>query len=269
MDELDQLRALAIDLARDAGDLLLTYAKQRAQGDDLGVDTKTSATDPVSIADRAAETFITDTLTTTRPDDGILGEEGASRAGSTGKRWVVDPLDGTVNFLYGYPLWGVSIACEDADGPLVAAVSHPERGEIFHAARGRGAQVAAGDNTRALACTSVGDLSATLVATGFGYDAKVRQVQGRDTADLVPKARDVRRGGSAALDLAWVAAGRVDAYIETGVQPWDWAAGHLLVLEAGGVVSTTQRAIAGKDLTCVIAGGRAAHDHLRSWVGTR
>jgi myo-inositol-1(or 4)-monophosphatase len=261
----DDLRTIAVDAARAAGDLLAGYADRLADGGDLGVDTKSSATDPVSEADRAAERLLTDHLTAARPDDGLLGEEGAVREGSTGLTWVVDPLDGTVNFLYGHPLWCVSVACVDDDGTVAGAIHHPASGETFHAARGAGARL---DDTP-LACTHVDDLSATLVATGFAYDPAVRADQGRDVADLLPIARDVRRGGSAALDLAWVAAGRVDAYAEAGLNLWDWAAGRLLVTEAGGIVTEHPRTLGGRELTAVVAGGRAAHDHLVDWLGGR
>lgn len=260
------LAALAIDTARDAGVLLRHFAAERLAGADLDVGVKSSRTDPVSEADRAAERLIASRLTDARPDDAILGEEEQlDRPGRSGLRWVVDPLDGTVNFLYGRSAWCVSIACEDAEGPLVGVVHHPSLGETFHAIRGEGAFL----DGEPLAVTGVDDLGRTLVATGFSYDPEVRADQGRDLADLVPRVRDLRRDGSAALDLAWCAAGRVDAYVEFGLSPWDWAAGSLLVREAGGRVTEHKRTLGGRRLTGLIAGGAHAHDALTAWLDGR
>lgn len=260
------LLELAVAIAEEAGETLLGFARQRAEGVDLDISAKSSATDPVSEADRAAERLIASRLGDARPDDGLLGEEGqAARTGVSGLRWVVDPLDGTVNFLYGLPSWSVSIACEDAEGAVVGVVRDPQRDETFRAARGGGAHL--GD--RALAVNRVDELAHTLVATGFGYDPAVRAVQGDDVADLLPRVRDVRRCGSAAIDLAWCAAGKVDGYVEFGLNPWDWAAGRLLVEEAGGVVSTVTRTVAGRALPGMVAGGRAAHDALLAWARGR
>ncbi|MBW3657800.1 MAG: inositol monophosphatase [Actinobacteria bacterium] len=262
MTDPDALLSLAVDVARDAGDLLLSYAERRS----LGVETKTSATDPVSEADHAAERLITDRLLSARPDDGMLGEEAADdRAGTTGLRWVVDPLDGTVNFLYRQAQWCVSIACEDARGAVVGVVHAPVAGECFTAVRGAGAHL--GD--RELTVSSPPDLARTLVATGFAYAPEVRTDQGPLVADLVTAVRDVRRGGSAALDLAWTAAGRVDGYLEHGLNPWDWAAGRLLVEEAGGVVSEVSTVLGGAPRAGVIAGGRQVHDDLARWLADR
>lgn len=260
------LEELAIEVAQEAGALLVGFAGQRQEGGDLGVDVKSSATDPVSEADRAAERLIATRLAAARPDDGLLGEEDQDpRQGTSGVRWVVDPLDGTVNFLYGRSAWCVSVACEDVDGPLVGVVHHPALGETFHAVRGGGARL----DGRLLAVTEVDDLGRTLVATGFSYDADVRADQGHDLADLVPRVRDVRRDGSAALDLAWCAAGRIDAYVEFGLAPWDWAAGALLVAEAGGRCSHHRRRLGGRWLTGVVAGGPAAHDGVAAWLEGR
>jgi myo-inositol-1(or 4)-monophosphatase len=260
------LERLAIDIAEEAGTLLLRFAEQRREGGDLDVGMKSSATDPVSEADRSAERLIAARLAAARPGDGLLGEEDQDpRPGTSGVRWVVDPLDGTVNFLYGRSAWCVSIACEDADGPLVGVVHHPVLGETFHAVRGGGSHL----DGRTLTVTEVADLGRTLVATGFAYDADVRVDQGRDLADLVPRVRDVRRDGSAALDLAWCAAGRVDAYVEFGLSPWDWAAGALLVTEAGGRCSQHRRRLGGRWSTGIVAGGPAAHDGLAAWLEGR
>jgi myo-inositol-1(or 4)-monophosphatase len=257
----EALRELAVRVAEEAGGLLQGYADRLGE---LVVDTKTSATDPVSEADREAELLIARELAAARPDDGLLAEEDqASRRGTSGLRWVVDPLDGTVNFLYGLPAWCVSVAVEDEHGPLAGAVHHPTARETFHAARGEGAACGNAE----LRVTDAGELGRTLVATGFGYDPGVRADQADDVAALLREVRDLRRCGAAALDLAWTAAGRIDAYLEFGLQPWDWAAGRLLVTEAGGMVSEHERQLGGRSMTGVVAGGRAAHDHLVAWLG--
>jgi myo-inositol-1(or 4)-monophosphatase len=259
---------LAVDVAVAAGALLAGFADRRRDGADLGVETKTSATDPVSEADRAAERLIAERLLAARPDDGLLGEEGqAPRTGTSGYRWVVDPLDGTVNFLYDRPSWCVSIACEDEHGSVVGVVHAPVLGETWVAERGAGARRLEGE--RVLAVSTVTTLEETLLATGFAYDPDVRAAQGVEAAELLGRVRDVRRGGSAALDLAWVAAGRVDGYYEHGLHPWDLAAGHLLVTEAGGRVTLVEREIAGHRLGGVVAGGPAVHDLLLAWETSR
>ena len=186
----------------------------------------------MSDADREAERVIQELLAAERPDDGLLAEEGAHSEGSSGRRWIVDPLDGTVNFLYGFPVWGVSVALEDADGMAVGVVYDPTRDETFRAVRGEGAEL----NGRPLRVRERRELRAALVATGFSYDPERRAAQAELIARMLPEVRDIRRAGAAALDLAWLAAGRVDGFLEHGLKPWDSAAGRLLVEEAGGVV---------------------------------
>jgi myo-inositol-1(or 4)-monophosphatase len=260
------LLEVALDVARAAGEALHGFASRRAGGEDLDVSSKTTATDPVSAADRAAEKLIASRLAEARPDDGLLGEEGqAPRRGTSGLRWVVDPLDGTVNFLYGLPSWCVSVACEDDAGSLVGVVHDPNRDETFHAVRGGGAWC---DGQR-LAVSGVDDLARTLLATGFAYDPATRRDWADDVADLLGHVRDLRRGGSAALDLAWTAAGRFDAYLEFGLAPWDWAAGSLLVTEAGGTLSRPTHRLGGEVRTGVLAAGAVAHDGLAAWLATR
>jgi myo-inositol-1(or 4)-monophosphatase len=179
--------------------------------------------------DRAAERLIVDLLTAARPADGLLGEEGAARSGSSGVRWIIDPLDGTVNYLYGLPGWAVSVAAEVSGDVVAAAVAVPTWGATFTAVRGGGAWRGE-DRLTGSACT---DLSMALVATGFGYDADQRRRQAAAVAALLPRVRDIRRFGAAAADLCLVAAGQVDAYFERGLQPWDHAAGGLIAAEAG------------------------------------
>ena len=222
-----------------AGELLLGRFREPARG----VERKSSRTDLVSDADRDAEAAIEELLLGERPDDGLLAEEGASSDARSGRRWVVDPLDGTTNFLYGIPAWAVSIALEDAAGPAVGVVLDPARGEVFSAVRGEGAQLADADGPAGgvhkgarLAIEPAERLDTALVATGFGYDPEQRAAQARLLTAVLPRVRDIRRAGAAALDLCWVAAGRVDAYYERGLSPWDWAAGSLIAAEAGATV---------------------------------
>jgi myo-inositol-1(or 4)-monophosphatase len=214
--------------AHTAGELLLG----RFGGPARGVGPKSSPTDLVSDADRAAEAAISELLRDERPGDGLLSEEGAERASSSGRRWVVDPLDGTTNFLYGYPAWSVSVALEDDGGTAVAVVHDPARGETFRALRGQGCEL----NGTRVQVRAHDRLETALIATGFAYEPGLRAVQADTLCRLLPKVRDVRRAGSAALDLAWLAAGRLDGYYERGLNPWDWAAGRLLVTEAGGAL---------------------------------
>lgn len=233
---MSELLRLAEHAARLAGAELLAR-----QGRVEGLDTKTSATDPVSDADRAAEELLVRTLLDARPDDGLLGEEGAARPGTSGLRWVLDPLDGTVNWLYGFPAWCVSVACEDGrEAPgeaLVGVVYDPLRDECFRAARGEGAWLISPQGSRRLAVNDPVPLARALVATGFGYDVEDRRRQAATVASVLPLARDVRRGGAAALDLCWVASGRLDGYYEDTTSRWDWAAAALIAREAGAVVT--------------------------------
>jgi myo-inositol-1(or 4)-monophosphatase len=205
---------------------------ERSERPVRGVGVKSSATDMVSDADREAEAAIGRLLRAERPDDALLAEEGAAERGSSGRRWVVDPLDGTTNYLYRYPAWCVSVALEDADGAVLGVVHDPERGETFRAERGGGAVL----NGAPIRVRDHDRLETALVATGFGYDPEVRRAQAEVVLRALPRVRDIRRGGSAAIDLCWLAAGRLDGYWERGLKPWDWAAGRLIVIEAGGAV---------------------------------
>jgi myo-inositol-1(or 4)-monophosphatase len=193
-----------------------------------GVHSKSTPTDLASEADLAAESAIRRLLGDRRPNDAILGEE----EGATGEgepRWVVDPLDGTINYLFGIPAFAVSVACEDRDGALAGVVLDPVRGECFEATRSGRPML----NGTPITGSSRRDLSTAMVATGFGYDADVRARQAEVLARVLPRARDIRRFGAAALDLAWCACGRWDAYYERGIKPWDVAAGVLLCRRAG------------------------------------
>jgi myo-inositol-1(or 4)-monophosphatase len=195
--------------------------------------TKSSPTDVVTEMDRASENLIRRRLLAARPGDAILGEEGGE-SGAGPVRWIVDPLDGTVNYLYGLADWSVSIAAEVAGVVIAGVVAAPVRGEVFTAVLGQGAWLRAGDAPPvALRCNTGVPLAQALVATGFGYAVSRRLVQGEVVGALLPQVRDIRRAGSAAIDLCSVAAGRVDAYYERGVNYWDYAAGGLVATEAG------------------------------------
>ena len=262
----EALLRIAMDAAGEAGRLLASW-----RGDERPevVDTKSSPTDVVTEMDRRAEALITEWIRAIRPGDTVLGEEGGQTVGgSRGSaaagdrarvRWVVDPLDGTVNYLYGLPDWAVSIAAE-VDGTILAGVVEvPRFGETFTAVAGQGAWLHRDGNfaaASALRCNSGVALGQALVGTGFGYDSGRRQVQGEVVAALLPHVRDIRRGGSAAVDLCSVAAGRIDAFFERGLNYWDYAAGGLIAREAGALVgglsgrpeSTAMTVAAGPDL---------------------
>lgn len=241
------LRALAERLAREAGALLLARLPEVRT-----LTSKSTPTDVVSEVDHAAEELIVTALRRERPDDAILGEEGTYDTGTTGLRWLVDPLDGTVNYVYRGAAFTVSIAVEDAEGGLAGAVYDPQRDELFGAARGLGAT----RNEEPLRATEVTDLAHALVATGFSYASADRAWQAGVLARVLPVVRDIRRSGSAALDACSVAAGRVDAYYELGPAPWDRAAGAVVATEAGAVVHVGT-APDGRDLTVVSAPGIA------------
>jgi myo-inositol-1(or 4)-monophosphatase len=224
---------LAERAARAGGEVLMSYYGRAPEG--VGV--KSSDTDLVSDADREAERAIRELLGRERPGDGLVAEEGSRVEADNGRRWIVDPLDGTVNFLYGLPVWAVSVALEDPDGLAIGVVHSPVNGETFLAERGGGAFLAVDGSSerRRLRVRGCDRLERAMVGTGFSYEPERRARQAEVVARLLPLARDIRRAGAAALDLAWVAAGRLDAFYENGLKPWDWAAGHLLVEEAGGV----------------------------------
>ncbi|MFD3511668.1 inositol monophosphatase family protein [Streptomyces sp. NPDC058657] len=227
-----ELLAVALEAARRAGELL-----RDGRPDDLGVAaTKTSSVDVVTEMDIAAEKLITGFLAEHRPDDGVLGEEGAAREGSSGVRWIVDPLDGTVNYLYGLPSWAVSIAAEYRGETLAGVVEAPLRRETYRAVLGRGAFcVGPSGAARRLAVRPAPPLERALIGTGFGYLAERRARQAAIVGQLIPGFRDIRRGGSAAIDLCDVAGGRLDGYYERGLNPWDYAAGDLIAREAGAL----------------------------------
>jgi myo-inositol-1(or 4)-monophosphatase len=191
--------------------------------------TKSSLTDVVTRHDRAAEALIVETLARRRPDDAVIGEEGTHSGGTSGVSWYLDPIDGTTNFLYGVPLWSTSVGAADGDGTVVGAVFVPATNELFAAARGEGAT----RNGATIRSSAETDVTLALVATGFGYLPARRAEQARRFAHLAAEIRDIRRTGSAAVDLCYTAAGIFDAYFEDGLNSWDVTAGELIAREAG------------------------------------
>lgn len=236
----DELRALADRLATSGGEVARRMLAEFS-GEGLGATSKSSATDPVTVIDTSVEEHLRHELAEHRPTDSMLGEETGetpARDEASRIRWVVDPVDGTVNLLYGIPFTAVSVAAEIDGVVVVGAVHNIVSGETWTAARGRGATLRGADGTvRPLAASGCSDLSLALVGTGFAYDAAVRAEQGHAVAALLPRVRDIRRCGSAALDLCMLATGRLDAYYERCLKPWDHAAGALIAAEAGAFVA--------------------------------
>ncbi len=232
---MNDLLALAVDLAIEGGALAV-----RLRREGLEVDTKSSPVDVVTNADKEVEAFIRARLAAEQPGDGFLGEESDATDSTTERTWVVDPIDGTVNFLYGIPQWACSVAVVEGTDPaswtiLAGAVVNAAAGETYAASRGDGATL----NGARLLASAPDALATSLVATGFSYRAANRAEQGASVAALLPSIRDIRRLGAASLDLCAVAAGRVDAYAERGLKPWDFAAAALVATEAGAVVTAT------------------------------
>jgi len=224
-DDPASLLGLATSIAaRAAGVLVAGLDRARAE-----VVTKSSRTDLVTDIDRASEQLIVEALRRARPDDAVLAEEGGGHAGTSGYRWVIDPVDGTTNYVYGHPPYAVSIALEDAEGALVGVVHDAASDEVFTAVRGGGATL----DGRPIRCSSTVELPEALVATGFSYDAGRRGRQAQVLRAVLPAVRDIRRHGAASVDLCWVACGRVDAFYERGLAPWDLAAGGLVARESG------------------------------------
>lgn len=253
------LETMCIELSRGAADVVA-----QARRDELSVSTKSTATDLVTEVDRRSEAWLLETLYRRRPDDAVLAEESAARPGRSGVRWILDPIDGTVNFVLGLPQYAVSVAVE-VDGEVAAgAVCNPVSGELFSACQDGPARLGGATlhGPRAVA------LERAVVGTGFSYDAAMRERQMGVAAPLLPRIGDLRRLGSAALDLCFLAAGRLDAYYEAGLHPWDHAAGGLIAERAGCAVSglrgnaagSLMYAAAGRDLAPAFFAELAALD---------
>ncbi|WNG94949.1 inositol monophosphatase family protein [Mycobacterium sp. ITM-2016-00318] len=251
-----RLAAEAADFVRHRRDEVFSGEPQRESTGDA-VRAKSTPTDPVTIVDTETERLLRDRLAELRPGEHVLGEEGGGRPDDSAGRptWVVDPIDGTVNFVYGLPAYVVSVAVQ-VDGQSVAgAVANVVDGAVYSAARGRGAHVRHGSTTVPLRASLVDELSMSLVGTGFGYDPQLRRRQAAVLASLLPQIRDIRRLGSAALDLCLVAAGRLDAYYEENLNVWDWAAGALIAAEAGALVRVPPMGGAEEGRGLVVAAG--------------
>jgi myo-inositol-1(or 4)-monophosphatase len=237
----DELREVAERLVAEAAGFVRARRAELVDpsrhADKPAVRTKSSPTDPVTVADTETERLVRDRLAALRPGEPILGEEGGGAEAEAGAvRWVVDPIDGTVNFVYGIPAYAVSLAAQVDGVSIAGAVADVVSGDIYSAAAGRGAHVVSEGSRRRMQCNEITDLSLALVGTGFGYAPQRRARQAMLLAQLLPDVRDVRRIGSAALDLCMVAAGRLDAHYEHGLSVWDWAAAALIAAEAGAVL---------------------------------
>jgi fructose-1,6-bisphosphatase/inositol monophosphatase family enzyme len=239
--------ALALKIAKGAGELLLDRPI------DLGVQTKSTATDVVTLMDQRAEAYIVSELGKARPYDSILGEEGANKLGNSGFQWVIDPIDGTVNYLHNLPHWCVSIGLiEESSGEAIAGVVYaPILGQIYISSRGLGSWAMDRDVARSLHASNCRDLSKAVIGTGFGYLSSRRSGQVRVLQEVLPQIADIRRLGSCAMDLCLVADGVLDGYYERGVNPWDHAAGGLIAREAGAVSSGLHGALESSEMMVV------------------
>lgn len=237
------LRKFAEQLALEASRLALVGRRRLGVGQVAAHDTKSSATDPVTEFDRAAEALLVEAIRQARPHDTIIGEEGADHVGSSGLEWHLDPIDGTANFIYDLPAWCTSVAVVNADGPIAGAVSVPVADELFSAGLNGGSTL----NGKPISCSATTDISTALVGTGFSYLPERRREQAERVTLLLPQIRDIRRIGSAALDLCLVACGRLDAYYEEYLNSWDLAAGVLIASEAGAATSNFTGGSAGSD----------------------
>lgn len=251
----DELLELAIKVAKNAGVLLM----QRPQV--FNLNEKSSIRDFATQMDHESERLIVDQLLSARPEDGLIGEEGASRESKSGITWVIDPIDGTVNYFYGLPGWNISIAAKDSEGVLVGVVFAPTINSLWSAKRGGGAFL----NQVKIQVNEPVELEYALIATGFSYDHDQRIAQAVTMARLIPLVRDIRRNGAAAVDLCFVAMGALDGYFEASLKEWDLAAGGLMVTEAGGMVTGRDGGSANSEM--VIAAGPTLHAQLVLEIG--
>jgi myo-inositol-1(or 4)-monophosphatase len=250
-----ELLELARKVGHDAGALLMERPPA------FEIESKSTAIDIATQMDKKAEKFIMESLLAARPDDGIIGEEGSSVESKSGITWVIDPLDGTVNYFYGLPGWNVSIAAKDKDGSVVGVVTAPTIDSTWWATRGGGAFY----NGHQIHCNDPIALDRSLIATGFQYDVSHRISQLEDFSKLVPIVRDLRRNGAAAVDLCHVAMGALDGYYEAGLKEWDWAAGALVATEAGA----TFKHYGQGPMRISMAAGPSLHSQLEAHLGFR
>ena len=249
-----ELVSLAEEVARAAGALLM----QRP--DSFTFTEKSSAVDFATQMDQQAESLIVKSLLAARPDDGIIAEEGAAQSSESGITWVIDPLDGTVNYLYGLPGWNISIAAKNQEGVIAGVVFAPTINSLWKARKGGGAYL----NNKAIKCNDPVNLNLALIATGFSYDLELRKEQGARIQKLIPQIRDLRRNGAAAVDLCYVAMGAVDAYFESSLKEWDFAAGGLIATEAGALISG--RTGGAPDGDMVVCAGPSLHAQLLAQI---
>jgi myo-inositol-1(or 4)-monophosphatase len=249
-----ELVAIAEQVALAAGQLLMD------RPDSFTLTEKSSAVDFATQMDQQAEDLIVKSLLAARADDGIIAEEGAAQNSKSGVTWVIDPLDGTVNYLYGLPGWNISIAAKDKDGVIAGVVYAPTIGALWKATKGGGAFL----NDKKIKCNDPVNLNLALIATGFSYDLELRKEQGVRMQRLIPQIRDLRRNGAAAVDLCYVAMGAVDAYFESSLKEWDFAAGGLIATEAGAVISG--RTGGAPDGDMVVCAGPSLHAQLLAQI---
>jgi myo-inositol-1(or 4)-monophosphatase len=250
-----ELARVAWEAAAEAGAFL-----RDERPDDLEVFSKSTPTDVVTAMDRASEAMIVDRILGARPDDGLLGEEGSARTGSTGVTWIIDPLDGTVNYLFGIPTWGVSVGVHVGGIGDVGVIATPELHESYVGLRGSGAWRIRGDRAERLRGRVTRGLGDALVATGFGYAPERRLSQIAVLEGVIAHIRDIRRSGCATIDFSWVASGRIDAYFERGIHLWDYAAGLVIVEEAG---ARTWTSTSPDGVTTVVCAMPEVFDELR------
>lgn len=253
VDEPEDLLALALGIAREAGAMLMT------RPDAFEISSKSTAIDIATQMDRASEKFIVESLLASRSQDGIIGEEGSARESTSGITWVIDPVDGTVNYLYGIPGWNVSIGVKDDSGVIAGVVHAPTINSTFTAIRGQGAFLNSSGNSHRIKCNDPVPLNRALIGTGFAYDVGRRVEQGRIVAQLLPQIRDLRRLGSAAVDICYVALGALDGYFEYGLFEWDMAASGLIAREAGAIFTTDPQRVS-------VCAGPALHPILAAAV---
>lgn len=250
-----QILDLALTTSRKAGELLM------ARPESFDINQKSTARDFATHMDHASEKLIVESILSARPDDGIIGEEGSDRPSKSGITWVIDPIDGTVNYFYGLPGWNVSIAAKDSEGVLVGVVNAPTIGAFWHGVRGGGAFL----NGKPIHCNEPVQMQDALLGTGFSYNSDQRQRQAEFFLDIVRDIRDIRRTGGAAVDLCCVATGWTDGYFERDLHEWDLAAGGLIAREAGAVVTGRNGGPAGHEMT--ICAGPTLHSALAARIG--
>ena len=255
--DVHHLLGLAKSAAHEAGKLIVGRPARP-----LSTSTKSSPTDVVTEMDRASEKLILETILSMRPDDGVIGEEGTSKPSQNGLSWLIDPIDGTVNYLRGMPNYSISIAASDDKGTLAGVVYDPTLDETFAAIRGHGATL----NEAAIACAAT-PLAKAIIGTGFSYSSAQRAQQAEVLRAVLPAIGDIRRPGSAAVSLCWVACGRLDAFFEAGLQRWDFAAGALIAMEAGAHVQGIDRDPSHGNL--VVASAPSVTLGLHQILGTR